>query len=83
MMPAPTVIKLKQCTIVKAFSIVSEKRGMGILTYNSSGVRHSSRRISHQYCQDKVLHRMVGWSGGAVEKVFWALDRVDFRGMAD
>lgn len=82
-MPAPTVIKLKQCTMVKESSIVSEKKGTGILTYASSDVRHRSREISHQYWQDKVLHRIVGRSGGVVEKVFWALDRIDFRALAD
>ena len=78
-MPAPTVIKPKQCTIVKAFNIALEKEATGILTYASSGVRHRPRGKGHRYCQDQVLHRIVGRSGGVVEEVFWALAGIDFR----
>ena len=83
MMPAPTVIKLKQCTTVKAFNIVLEKKAVGILTYTSSGVWHRLRGGSHRYCHDKFLHRIVGRSGGVVEEIFCVLAGIGFRWMAD
>ena len=60
-MPAPTVIKLKQCTIVKAFNIVLEKKATGILTYASSGLRHRSREKATGIVKTKSY--TASWAG--------------------